>query len=111
MHQTRRKTLQQAYRDRTDCAGIFTVTCAAQGLVWIGHSPDVDKAQNRHWFTLRLGTHQNRVLQQAWNAHGEASFAFVIVERLKDQDLPGQAQRLAESRLAHWQAALNASTL
>ena len=111
MKTTDRKSLQQAYRDRIDCAGIFSIACPATGDIWVAWSADVAKAQNRHWFTLRLGTHTNRAMQAAWAAQGEAAFAFVIHEQLKDQDLPGQAKRLADARLAHWLGTLKAMPL
>jgi hypothetical protein len=81
----------------------------ATGEVWVGQTLDLDKIQNRVWFSLRMGSHGNRNLQRAWSTQGETALAFEILERLKEEELPYVRDALLKERLAHWRAALNAS--
>jgi hypothetical protein len=61
---------------------VTTVTHLDSGRVAVGFSPDdrADQAQTAARFLLSKGLHPNRRLQDAWTAHGEAAFVFVIVE-------------------------------
>ncbi len=54
-----RRAARAASKEKKSVAGIFALRCLATGAVWVGATPDVDKI----W---------NRLLQAAWNAHGEA---------------------------------------
>jgi hypothetical protein len=71
-----RKAAIAAYKERKSLAGIYAVRCGASGQVWVGQTLDLDKIQNRIWFTLRLGSNSNRDLQSAWTAHGADAFTF-----------------------------------
>lgn len=107
-----RRALVRDYKEREVQAGIYAVRCAPTGAVWVGGAPDVSTRQNGVWFTLRMGGHSCANLQAAWKTHGEAAFAFEVVEVLDDQKLErlGKASLLAE-RKAHWRATLNAEGL
>jgi hypothetical protein len=85
------------------------VRCGTIGEVWVGQTFDLDKVQNRVWFSLRTGSHINRGLQRAWSTYGEAALSFEIVERFEEEELPYVRDTLLRERLAHWRAALNAS--
>jgi hypothetical protein len=103
----KRKAAIAAYKERKAAVGIFAVRCAASGEVWVGRSPTLDSVQNRFWFSLRLGCHPHRGLQDAWAAHGEKSFAFEVLERLDEEQLLFPDALLKE-RVAHWRSRLNA---
>jgi hypothetical protein len=75
------------------------VRCAPSGQIWIGQAPDLDKVQSRLWFTLRFGNSPHRSLQEAWVAHGADGFAFEILERLKDEEVPSVRQALPEGAI------------
>jgi hypothetical protein len=106
-----RKVATAAYKKEKIVAGIFAVRCAATGQVWIGQSPNLDTIQNRIWFTLRMGSHNNRDLQSAWAAHGAESFSFEALERLKDEELTYVRDALLKERFAHWRSTLKGSAI
>jgi len=108
MDGAQRKAAIGAYKERKVPAGIYAVRCAASGQCWIGKAPDLATIQNRIWFVLRHGSSTCPSLQAAWRAHGEASFAFEVIEQLEDEEDAYIRGRLLKSRLAHWLAALDA---
>ncbi|HWZ39312.1 MAG TPA: GIY-YIG nuclease family protein [Bradyrhizobium sp.] len=97
------------YKKRASVAGIYAVRCHATGEIWVGQAFDLDKIQNRIWFSLRTGGHSNAELQLAWSIHGEAGLSFETLERLKEEELPYVRDALLKERLMHWRAALNGS--
>jgi len=103
-----RKLAIADYKKRPSVAGIFAIRCAATAEVWVGQTLDLDKIQNRIWFSLRMGNHKNAELQRAWATHGEARLSLEAVEKLKDEELPYVRDALLKERLAHWRATLNA---
>src|SRR5690348_2825158 len=104
-----RKLAIADYKKRASVAGIYAVRCAMTGEVWVGQALDLDKIQNRIWFSLRMGSHARADLQQAWSTHGEAALSFEILERLKDEELSYVRDALPKERLTCWRATLNAS--
>src|SRR5439155_1229642 len=73
----------------------------ATGRDWVDSSPNLDAAQNSQFFQLRQHLHRNKELQAEWNAHGEASFRFEVLENLPE-DTPSLNHRdlLAERKQA-----------
>ena len=65
-----KKAAIAAYKERKTVAGIYLVRSKASAETWVGQAPNLEKIQNRIWFTLRQGSHQCRSLQAAWAAHG-----------------------------------------
>ena len=106
-----RKAAVAAYKERKVVAGIYLVRCGATGECWAGQAPDLSTIRNRVWFTLRHGSHRQRSLQAAWNAHGEAAFSFEEIERLDEKALEAGRERVMKARLAHWCAELGAEGL
>ena len=107
-HQSRRE-LVRAYKEKRTAAGVYAVRCLATGEVWVAGSRNIDAQQNGLWFGLKTGGCFNRPMQAAWTAHGEAAFAFEVLERIDDEDLTplGRAD-LIKARERHWLAALGA---
>lgn len=107
-----RKALLRQYKERKVESGIYAVRCAASGEVWVGATPDLATRRNGVWFSLRLGSHRDPALQEAWRAHGEAAFDFERLEVVDTEGLDpfGRASRLKDRR-AHWIAALSARGL
>ncbi len=103
-----RKAAIVAYKERTTPAGIYAVRCAATGQVWAGASRHLDTHRNGLWFALRMGSSPNRALQAAWTAHGEAAFAFEVVEQLPPETAPYLLQAELKERLAACRARLDA---
>ena len=106
MNVTARKLAIADYKKRTSTAGIYAIRDLANGEVWVGQALDIEKIQNRIWFSLRMGGHKNSDIQRVWTAHGEAGLSFEIVERLKEEEVAYVRDALLKERLAHWRAAL-----
>jgi hypothetical protein len=111
MTPAQRKAAVAAYKERKTAAGIFAVTCAATGGRWIGCAPDLDKIQNRLWFTLRQGGHCRGGLQAAWSAHGAEAFTLEVVETFDDEPLAYVRDRMFVERQAHWCAVHGAEAI
>jgi hypothetical protein len=88
--QSRREALRQ-YKEQAPAVGVFAVRCTATGQVWVGASKNLAQQQNPIWFGLKMGSYINKQLQAAWSEHGEAAFAFEVLETLDAKD----ASRLA----------------
>lgn len=106
-----RKAAIAAYKERKTIAGIFVVRCTASAETWVGQSPNLEKIQNRIWFSLRQGTHTCRSLQAAWTAHGPDSLMFAECERLKQEELAYVRDALLKERVAHWRTELGAMAI
>jgi hypothetical protein len=75
-------------------------------------SPNLHNRQNGLWFSLRLGSHPNRALVQAWKDHGEAAFTYEVVEELPDAERSQWEMTNALKDLsARWREALSAEKL
>jgi hypothetical protein len=107
-----RKQLVRDFKERKVAAGAFVVRCAPSGQVWVDVSPNLHNRQNGLWFSLRLGSHPNRALVQAWKDHGEAAFTYEVVEELPDAERSQWEMTNALKDLsARWREALNAEKL
>jgi hypothetical protein len=87
-----RKEAIAEYKNRKTPRGTFVVRFADYGPAWVDATPDLYAAKNGLLFALRHGMHTNKELQAEWNAHGEASFRYEILEKL-DDDLAPMAWR------------------
>jgi hypothetical protein len=106
-----RKAAIAAYKERKSVAGIFAIRCQATAEIWVGQTPDLEKIQNRIWFTLRQGSHPCRSLQAAWTAHGPDSFTFEACERLEEEEVVYIRDALLKERAVHWRTELDAEAV
>jgi len=107
MDKTRRKEITRSFRERVPQQGIFAVRCAADSRVWVSASHHLDTQQNGLWFQLRQGGLPNAELQAEWKTHGEAAFAFELLEEVTDEN-PLLIASLLKEREEHWRAKLGA---
>lgn len=84
--QSRREAIRD-YKERKAQPGIFAVRCVATGEMWVAPSRNLAQQQNGVWFSLRLGSHRNAALQGLWAQHGEAAFAFDVLEVLEGEEV------------------------
>lgn len=63
-----------------DGSGIYRIVCIANAKFYIGSAVNLRRRRGDHFQKLRRGLHPNRKLQHAWNAHGEQSFVFEVME-------------------------------
>ena len=108
---TNRKAAIAAYKERKTIAGIFVIRCTATSETWVGPSPNLEKIQNRIWFSLRQGNHTCRSLQAAWTAHGPDSLTFGECERLEEEETPYIRDALLKERALHWRSQLGAEAI
>ncbi len=106
-----RREAKRQYKERKPRRGAFAVRCRETGQVWVGASMDLDAARNGLWFTLRHGTHLDRLLQCAWNEHGEPAFEYEVLEELEDDVFPLAVRNLLKEKRARWVARSGARTL
>ena len=106
-----RKAAIAAYKERKTVAGIFVIRSKASAQQWVGQAPNLEKIQNRIWFTLRQRSHTCRTLQAAWTAHGPDSLTFEKCERLEEEETPYIRDALLKERALHWRAQLNAEAV
>ena len=108
MSNARKKELLREYKETAQRAGVFSVTCGEQR--WTGTSRNLEKQQNSLWFQLRMNGFPNPDVQKAWNAQGEAVFAYDVLEEVKDDNalIIGE---LLKGREAAWRKELSAEKL
>ena len=106
-----RKEAIRKFKERKSLAGAFAVRCTATGRTWVGSSRNLEATKNGLWFSLRLGNHQEKSLQEEWNAHGENVFQYEIVEKLAEDVSPIEVYDLLKEKRRHWVAHLSADPL
>jgi hypothetical protein len=106
-----RKAVIAAYKERKTIAGIFAIRCTASAETWVGQTPNLEKIQNRIWFTLRQGSHTCRSLQAAWTTHGPDSLTFEECERLEEEETAYIRDALLKERMLHWRAQFDAEAI
>ena len=111
MPRTDQRALRDSYKQTPRKTGIFAIRCRTLDAAWIGTSGDIEKAQNRHWFTLKLGTHHIPALQGAWNDAGETAFEYEVLETLDDDLSPLARDNALKAKRAAWKEKLGAELL
>lgn len=80
------RELKRQYRETRRPMGVYAIRNKQTQRVYLSASLNLDAAINRDRFQLRMNGHSARELQAAWNAAGEAAFAFEVLARLKPRD-------------------------
>ena len=102
-----RREASRKFKERKTPRGIFAIRVAG-GPVWVELARNLDSAKNMEWFGLRMGAHRNKELQAEWNARGEESFEFEVLEVLDDDVLAIGHEDLLKERRAAWAERLGA---
>ena len=108
MDNHRKAELKRAYKETVKRKGVFRVHSTATGESWVDTSPDLDSIKNRIWFTLRMGTHPNKKLQQTWNESGAEAMELTVVETFEEDVTGYDLERLMKERKEHWLEELQA---
>lgn len=67
-------------------SGIYSITNLVNNKKYIGQSINIHDRWTRHKYQLNTNSHDNIVLQRAWNKYGKNSFKFeIILECIKSQ--------------------------
>jgi group I intron endonuclease len=67
-------------------AGVYSITCLANGWVYIGSSMSIRQRWTTHKSWLRNGTHNVPRLQADYDAHGVEAFSYDLVSVVVDAD-------------------------
>src|SRR5262249_11160876 len=84
----RKRALTRLYKETAPQRGVYVIRNTASGRTFIGGSMNLPGAINRARFELGLGQHRNAELQRDWLALGADSFAFEVVDTLKQREDP-----------------------
>ncbi|RFO97512.1 ArsR family transcriptional regulator [Rhodoferax lacus] len=85
---TNNKALKRQYLETTTRAGVYAIRNQITGRALVAGSTNVQGTLNRHHFELRHSQHRNTRLAQDWVEHGENSFLFEVLDRVKPSEDP-----------------------
>jgi hypothetical protein len=106
-----KKKAIREFKERKPLRGTFAVRCTANNRAWVGASNNLDATKNSLWFALRVGSHPVKSLQNEWNAHGESTFTYEILEKLESDLHPLTVADLLKVKKSTWIARLDACPL
>jgi hypothetical protein len=106
-----RKEIIREFKERKPLLGAYAVRCTATGRVWVGASRNLNATKNGTWFCLRNGSHMEKSLQEEWNAQGESSFEYAILDKLNEDVHPLVVEDLLKEKKNTWVAQLGALPL
>lgn len=66
--------------------GIYKIINVINNKFYVGSAVKFGRRKAEHKRRLRLGTHSNKHLQNAWIKYGEAAFVFVLVQVVAETD-------------------------
>jgi hypothetical protein len=67
-----------------DMIDVYVIKCGIIDSVYVDASDDVWHRMSTHRLDLKKGTHPNRLLQAAWDKHGEGAFRFLPFQEVTD---------------------------
>jgi hypothetical protein len=107
---TRKESIRE-FKERKSLLGAYAVRCVVTGRVWVGASRNLNATKNGCWFCLRGGLHQEKSLQDEWNAQGESTFQYEILESLDKDVNPLNVEDLLKEKKSEWVSRLDAQPL
>jgi len=99
------------FKERKARAGVFAVRSAQSGTVWVGTSRNLDAAKNGIWFSLRIGAHRDKPLQNEWNAARESALSYEVIESIEDNAPALLVPDLLKAAKQRWITSLSAREL
>lgn len=107
-----RKAAIQAFKERKIPRGVFAVRCRATDSVWVDSAMNLEAAENRIWFTLRLGDiHMDKSIAAEFQAHGREVFSYEVLEEIGDDVNPVALKDLLKEKKLRWMKQLGARTI
>jgi group I intron endonuclease len=83
----RNKELKQQYKERKQKVGIYSISFNNSETIFVGNSKNLEKAVNRHIFTLKLDNHKCNSLQEEWNKYGSENLIFQVLEEIETEEI------------------------
>jgi hypothetical protein len=106
-----RKESIRSFKEQKTLLGAYAVRCTTTEKVWVGASRNLNATKNGTWFCLRNGSHQNKSLQAEWDAQGESSFQYEILDQLDEDVHPLVVDDVLKEKKADWISRFNAQPL
>jgi hypothetical protein len=106
-----RKEAIRKFKEHKPPQGVYAVRCTATGRVWVGSFTNLESMKNRLWFSLGQGNCRDRALQEEWNAYGEQTFQYEILEKFDEELCAIEVNDLLKERKVHWVEELGARRL
>lgn len=98
-----RKELKRLAKETKTEAGVYQIKNTRNGKLFIASTPNL-KTINGQQFTLEMGSHMNRALQQDWDTFGKDAFTFDVLEILEQPETGYFDQKDALKKLlSKWQ--------
>jgi hypothetical protein len=97
-----RKEAAREFKEKRSSPGIYGLRCLTTGRAWLDSSLNLDAAQNSQLFQLRQHLHRNKELQAEWDAQGEASFRFEVLESLPEDTPSLNLRDMLKARKQAW---------
>lgn len=80
--ESRKKELKKGYLAAPPAMGVFQIRNMVSGKALVLSSLNLQGLINRHRLELVHGSHRNKGLQADWDALGQESFAFEVLDEL-----------------------------
>lgn len=77
--------------------GIYRLTNAVTGKIYVGSSVDIRGRMYKHFFQLRAGKHNNAHLQAAYSRDGEDAFVLDLLEECSREDILSREQHYIDA--------------
>jgi group I intron endonuclease len=84
----RKKELKEEYKQNHRAMGVYQIRNLVNEKVFIGVSLDMQGVLNRHQFSLKMGNHRNKKLQEEWNEYGSENFVFETLDEIQPVNNP-----------------------
>jgi hypothetical protein len=88
----RRKEINDEYKSRKLCGGVYTITNSVNGKYLLGYAADLKSIQNRFQFTITSGSSVHPKLQKDWEEYGAQVFSLEVLEELEQKPDQSQAE-------------------
>jgi group I intron endonuclease len=88
--------------------GVYSITCTANGKVYIGQSISLNQRKTSHFTSLKRGKHTNPILQSCYNKYGPDCLVFEVLVECPKDDLTAWEQILVNAqRLKNPESVMN----
>lgn len=81
MDKSKRKELQEAYKEMKTYMGVIRITNTMRGKTYVGGYPNLKNKWSTIQAQLEMGQFMNLELQKDWNAQGGAGFEYEVLEQ------------------------------
>ncbi len=92
MEKPNKKALAEAYKQRRQTGGVYSLTNTVTGQKHLYHAQDLKAAQNRFQFFAATGSVSSMEIAAEWKQYGAEAFIFEVLEAIEQ----GETQTSAE---------------